>query len=52
MIAKITLHAIGNIFLTEREVSPYEAVKRELSLHICSYNIATVFVPTGLKNKK
>lgn len=46
------LHAIGNIILTTCKVSSHEAVKRELSLHMCDSNIATEFLPTSLKNKE
>ena len=30
----------------------HKAAKRELFLHICSSDIATEFVPTGLKKSK
>ena len=46
------LHAIGNIFLTKREVSSHEAVKRTLSLHLRGSTISTLYVPTGLKSKR
>ena len=46
------LHIIENIFLMKREVSYHEAAKSELSLHICSSNIATEFVLAGLKKHR
>ena len=44
------LHTIGNIILTKCE-DPTKQL-RELFLHICSSDIATEFVPTGLKKSK
>ena len=41
-------YIIENTFLMKQEVSYHEAAKSELSLHMWSSNIATVFVPTGL----
>ena len=40
---------IGNTFLTEREVSTNEAIKRVLSLPMRHSNIDVLYVPTGLK---
>ena len=46
------LHATGNIFLTKWEVSSHKAANWELSLNMRSFNIATEFVPTGLKKQR
>ena len=45
------MHSIGNVFLTKREVSTHEAVKRVLSLPMRHSNIDVVYVPTGLKKE-
>ena len=42
-------HSIGNIFLTEREVSKREAIKRVMSLPKRHSNIDVMYVLTGLK---
>ena len=46
------LHAIGNVFLTKREVSSHEAIKRELSLHMRGSNKRCEYIPTGLKKQR
>jgi hypothetical protein len=43
------LYAIGNVFLTKREVSTDEAIVRTLSLSMRSSRIDTLFIVTGLK---
>ena len=43
---------IGNVFLTKREVSTHEAIKRVLSLPLRHSNIDVVYVPTGLKENR
>ena len=40
---------IGNTFLTKREVSLHETIKRVLSLPMRHSNIDVLYVPTGLK---
>ena len=42
------IHSIGNVFLTKREVSTHEAIKRVLSLSMRYSNIDVLYVPTGL----
>ena len=42
---------IGNVFLTMRELSTHEAIKRLLSLPMSSSNIAVVFIPTGFREE-
>ncbi|XP_066930030.1 uncharacterized protein [Clytia hemisphaerica] len=49
---KDKLRAIGNVFLTKREVSSHEAIKRTLSLKMRTSNIDTVYIPTGPKEKR
>ena len=49
---KDKLRAIGNVFLTKREVSLHEAIKRTLSLKMRSSNIDVEFIPTGPKHKR
>ena len=46
------MHSIGNVFLTKREVSTHEAVKRVLSLPMRHSNIDVVYIPTGLKKNR
>ena len=43
---------IGNVFLTKREVSTHEAIKRVLSLPLRHSNIDVQYVPTGLKENR
>ncbi|XP_066926766.1 uncharacterized protein [Clytia hemisphaerica] len=49
---KDKLRAIGNVFLTKREVSTHEAIKRTLSLKMKTSNINVEFVITGPKEKR
>ena len=49
---KDKLRAIGNVFLTKREVSTHEAIKRILSLKMKTSNIKTIYIPTGLKKNR
>ena len=49
---KDKLRAIGNVFLTKREVSTHEAIKRTLSLKMRTSNIDVEFIPTGPKEKR
>ena len=44
--------SIGNTFLTKREVSTHEAIKRVLSLPMRHSNIDVLYVPTGLKKNR
>ena len=46
------MRSIGNVFLTKREVSTHEAVKRVLTLPMRHSNIDVVYVPTGLKKNR
>ena len=46
------MHSIGNIFLTKREVSRHEAIKKVLSLQMRHSNIDVFYVPTGLKKNR
>ena len=46
------MHSTGNIFLTKREVSTHEAIKRVLPLHMRHSNIDVLYVPTGLEKEK
>ena len=46
------LRKIGNVFLTKREVSTHEAIKRVLSLPMRSSNVKTIYIPTGLKKDR
>ena len=46
------MHSTGNLFLTKREVSTHEAIKRVLSLHMRHANIDVLYVPKGLKKEK
>ena len=43
---------IGNTFLTKREVSTHEAIKRVLSLPMRHSNTDALYVPTGLKKNR
>ena len=43
---------IGNTFLTTREVSTHEAIKRVLSLPMRHSNVDVLYVPTGLKKNR
>ena len=44
--------SIGNTFLTKREVSTHEAIKRVLYLPMRHSNIDVLYVPTGLKKNR
>ena len=44
--------SIGNIFLTKREVSTDEAIKRVLFLFFRHSNIGVLYVPTSLKKNR
>ena len=44
--------SIGNIFLTKREVSTHEAIKRVLSLPMRHSNIDVIYVPTGVRKNR
>ena len=44
--------SIGNTFLTEREVSTHEAIKRVLFLPMRHSNIDVLYVPTGVKKNR
>ena len=46
------LRAMGNVFITKREVSTDEAIVRTLSLPMRSSKIDTVFVLTGKKENR
>ena len=46
------MQSIGNVFITKREVSTHEAVKRVLSLPMRHSNIDVIYVPTGLKKNR
>ena len=46
------LLSIGNTFLTKREVSTHEAIKRILSLPMRHSNIDVLYVPTGSKTSR
>jgi len=46
------LRSIGNVFLTKREVSTYEAIKRVLSLCMRTSNIDTLYIDSGLKKNR
>ena len=46
------MHSIGNVFLTKREVSTHEAIKRVLSLPLRHSNIDVVYVATGFKKNR
>ena len=43
---------IGNVFLTKREVSTHEAIKRTLSLHMRTSNIDVLYLNTGIKKER
>ena len=45
------MHLIGNIFLTKREISTHETIKRVLCLPIKHSNVDVLYVPTSLKNR-
>ncbi|XP_066913784.1 uncharacterized protein [Clytia hemisphaerica] len=49
---KDKLRAIGNVFLTKREVSTHEAIKRTLSLKMRTSNIDVEYIPSGPKEKR
>ena len=49
---KKKMHSIGNIFITKREVSTHEGVKRVLSLPLRHSNIDVVYIPTGVKKNR
>ena len=44
--------SIGNTFLTQREVSTHEAIKRVLSLPTRHSNIDVLYVSAGLKKNR
>ena len=44
--------SIGNTFVTKREVSTHEAIKRVLSLPMRHSNLDVLYVPTGLKKNR
>ena len=44
--------SIGNTFLTKREVSTHEAIKRVLSLPMRHSNIDVIYVPMDLKKNR
>ena len=44
--------SVDNTFLTKREVSTHEAIKRVLSLPMRHSNIDVLYVPTGLKKNR
>ena len=44
--------SIGNTFLSKREVSTHEAIKRVLSLPMRHSNVDVFYVPTGLKKNR
>ena len=44
--------SIGNTFLSKREVSTHEEIKRVLSLPMRHSNIDVLYVPTGLKKNR
>ena len=44
--------SIGNTFVTKREVSTHERIKRVLSLPMRHSNLDVLYVPTGLKNNR
>ena len=46
------MFSIGNTFLTKRDVSLHEAIKRELSLPMRNSYIDVLYVPTGLKKNR
>ena len=46
------LSAIGNVFITKREVSTHEAIKRVLSLPLRTSNIGVIYIPNAQKKKK
>ena len=47
---KNKMRDIGNIFITKREVSTSEAIKRVLSLPLRHSNVDVKYIATGLKN--
>ena len=49
---KTKLRKISNVFLTKREVASHEAVKRSLSMHMRTSNLATEYIPTGPKKER
>ena len=49
--SKGKMFSIGNTFLTKREVSTHDAIKRVLSLSVRHSNIDVLYVPTK-KNRK
>ena len=46
------LRKIGNVFLTKREISTHEAIKRVLSLPMRTSNIDVIYLDTGLKKNR
>ena len=46
------MHSIGNTFMTKREVSTHEAIKRVLSLPMRHSNIDVLYVAAGLKKNR
>ena len=49
---KENLRSIGNVFITKREVSTHEAIKRVLSLSMRTSNIDTIYIDTGIKKNR
>ena len=49
---KEKLRSIGNVFITKREVSTHEAIKRALSLPMRTSNIDTIYIDTGIKKNR
>ena len=46
------LRSIGNVFITKREVSTHEAIKRVLSLPMRTSNIDTLYIDSGIKKNR
>ena len=46
------MRTIGNVFITKREVSTHEAIKRVLSLPLRTSNIDVIYVPSALKRNR
>ena len=46
------MRVIGNVLTTKREMSTFEAITRVLSLPMRTSNIATLYIPTGLKRNR
>ena len=49
---KDKMRDIGNIFITKREVSTHEAIKRVLSLPMRHSNVDVKYIATGLKKNR